>query len=617
MAKQKQVFPEDIGSKEVRKKRANDRFNALKVQETKLLEDILACITTFDVSLDTPPPEIPVPATREQLTDAVKSLIKEHSQLVVSISPKRADLKSRWDKFQETASAIKATYLRMRKDGLNIGLYGGRNLNYLEIKDNHLEVYQEAQGSRDGLLLQLQVEQMLEGQDDDSKNFILVETNPFSQHLSKCQKRPRVVLQKSRQLKFSNSNLPLEIMTMIYSYSSLESCISLRKVNTSWYSAFEYSERLFESKVTQRFPWMCPENDMDTWGACALVYVARKKSKKWIPVNNLNTMYTQRKLLPLKQLVATELKENEKLPEGFEGLNDAVLKTPDGELDFHTLNFSIHNDGTCKVVKEDETETVVKYKSKETPILLTLPPGVKPRRKEQYERVPPVAVHKQHIIVQCENRVFTFPRNKPLHYKNAFDQQFYTARRTFEVGHIHAWESYRDSLNHNLSAYEFFDSHTVQMREYTAATSAVPVASYSGLVWWAIKGRLLIPTFIDLEEPEKVFYRKDKIIGVSDQPERLREAFQQCKNPRFVTRKCEQGVLVIDLENETSTNVLDPHYPLDMPTRSYYRDTKNPPPRVIPGFIGGKFCAKYVDNEVVSKYEKEHAVPRTTEYRPY
>ncbi|KAG5358632.1 hypothetical protein CJU89_5269 [Yarrowia sp. B02] len=209
----------------------------------------------------------------------------------------------------------------MQRDGLNIGNIGKQNLKTLEWEDQ--DPPGNTSSSDDHMLLQAQIHKMVSDQTDEMKSYILVEANRFSQHLARTKKSAPKVVFNNRLFRpgTANKDLPPEIQTMIYSHSDLESCVNLRQVSRSWYSSFKGSEEFFENKVKERFPWMYPEDEMNTWALCALVFVCRLHSKKWQSTNDMTKIANAtRTLNPLREIAAVELECGEKLPKDFEPL---------------------------------------------------------------------------------------------------------------------------------------------------------------------------------------------------------------------------------------------------------------------------------------------------------
>lgn len=65
--------------------------------------------------------------------------------------------------------------------------------------------------------------------------------SPFSTHLVP-KKRPRPVTTAVPDNLAAHTQLPLEIMTMVYDLADLESCVSLRETSSAWYSLFQKTD---------------------------------------------------------------------------------------------------------------------------------------------------------------------------------------------------------------------------------------------------------------------------------------------------------------------------------------------------------------------------------------
>lgn len=76
---------------------------------------------------------------------------------------------------------------------------------------------------------------------------------------------------------------------MIYSMSSLESCVALREVNKAWYAAFQNSERAMQRKMKERNPGSDQKTRICNPGQIACLYLqedfevanGKPRSGKW------------------------------------------------------------------------------------------------------------------------------------------------------------------------------------------------------------------------------------------------------------------------------------------------------------------------------------------------
>ncbi|KAG5358941.1 hypothetical protein CJU90_3668 [Yarrowia sp. C11] len=325
----------------------------------------------------------------------------------------------------------------------------------------------------------------------------------------------------------------------------------------------------------------------------------------------------------------------EKLPYGFEALDGDVIEVqtrevsswkqrtnngkyglthnPKPEFPYFHLKYlqcipkETKPEDKFETVCSNEKHTVIKFKpGGESTMFLILPPLLQPvRRRESYDPLP-FEADDHTITVRCDDpgrrdgyysepTVYVFQRDKPLHFRNAVVYRF----NYREITHLRKSLFFRNNQNGQVDfrTYEFSDTQHGIMRVYASESSAIPIALYDGLVWWCYRGTKIFPTFVDLQQPGEVFYRKDKIIVIDERiPFGERDnQFHQCKKPgmeRYVLRKIGGGVQVIDLVNATVTNVVNP--------RKYQTH-----PYIVMGFVDDKFWAKFLDTKTMDSYERE------------
>lgn len=125
------------------------------------------------------------------------------------------------------------------------------------------------------------------------------------------------------------------------------------------------------------------------------------------------------------------------------------------------------------------------------------------------------------------------------------------------------------------------------------------VASYNGLIWWK-KELALIPSFVDLEEPNKVYYNAAKsITGVSPQ-----ETFQ-CLWSRAAQFCISESVTVdagrgdiVDMATGIITTVVPPsHWPSCEDMTSQHA--------TFVDWLDGQFQARMIHGEVVGDLRSE------------
>ena len=100
--------------------------------------------------------------------------------------------------------------------------------------------------------------------------------------------------------------------------------------------------------------------------------------------------------------------------------------------------------------------------------------------------------------------------------------------------------------------------HTKDFVQLGELCYAYPLASHNGLIWWHKNRELphsgipenMIPAFVDLQTPDEMYCRQDKIIG-------CQSTLKQCQNTRFMTTRVgngkQQSTLMLDLEVNIST----------------------------------------------------------------
>lgn len=402
--------------------------------------------------------------------------------------------------------------------------------------------------------------------------------------------------------------LPIEIASIVYSRCTLESSVALRQVNSFWYNAYEASDTALQAQLMTRFPWMKPEGEMKTWGDCALVFVSRLKSKKWIAVRGMDDIPVPQYRGPAPHEVCPKEIGEEGLPANFKGLEGTGFETHRNDdckpaccelihLDHNnkpmlqdpvTLKKLPNFPQQIKVVSKTAKELVVRYRG----IEITFPASVRPQDLPQYfsySRLPPVMVNREFIQVDTEKGTYIFPRDKP-HYKDAFvypkddnsgiwvNQAFFRDSRVVDRG-----------LHKGL--FHIFDPHGKKLVKYSTPCKPHPVALYKGLFWWNSQEKTtLTPTFIDLASPGKVYYRKDRIvkIGVSNV---WTEYFQitQPGNEQFIMKQHPEGLYVMDLDTGLLTDVYMEEELID----------EGPLGRIFCGFEGDKFEAYVLPHDEI------------------
>lgn len=534
----------------------------------------LVMMTRYNLrdSLEKALPTLLVPSSLETCLEAAREFTKEHKHLTDSLKDKR----------QEMVQQCKQLWNDQRSF-------------------SQAETYLECIGYHDEAMLQIYLQKMLEGQDKAVTIEVLAECNPALDNLSlesAKSERPVVTLHEQRAIPSDGHTTTIsdEIINTIYGHCDLESAVNLRQVSSSWYRGYNDAETTLKSKLNERCPWFLPSATLSTWADCALVFVSRLKSGKWKPFNTIEDAYIGKIPIPAFQnVVPLELKENEKMPANFEPLdnyNDTF------SVDLKILEV---NDERYFVRVDNETERVVDYKD----MTFTLPPGT----KFTYHGYA-VGPLKQYIQVSAHHSDFAFSLDKPLHHDYAIKH-----RREHDIGHFF----YTSHLPDHRSAYDqrcyifFRDFYTDKLIQYGSLTEATPAATHNGLIWWrrsvplemSYSGNIrnMIPSFMDLQTPEKVYVRQDRI---DPEPDRGGNHWKECQNTRFMTKQNDsgdkQGTFLLDLETRIVTLMQSPYMSLD-PTVKLELNYPDKKPTIFAGHVNGKFQAVYLDYKTVKKYE--------------
>lgn len=456
----------------------------------------------------------------------------------------------------------------------------------------------------------------------------------------------------------SDSRLPGDIMLMVYSYCDLETCVSLREVNSGWFGAFKHLEPRFKSMLKHRNPWISPgDGDLITWTDCVLMFVARLKSPNWKKIDSWKEIVLPSVFSSRHTVVASELKLGEFLPDDFKSLvaEEDACGTEQCRH-FHTRpereemgqpirdNKKTHltmNMWTGETVKDttstgirvpcheredlsDDKETVLEYEG----VLITLPRTITP---------PPDSSYRSHyytkrvyrkvdmfpswitVSVPAESKLWVFPRDKP-HYRHGVALDGYAACREIQ-GILVVQDLYLGVfflVDIESESYQILPLTWVKKfhREFYDEINysrdrdvpPCPSASYDGAIWWSIPMGILVPTFVDLKQPGDTFYRPDRIIsgprGFGNkrfvQGDKSRDLGRYMVGGNFCDRTYSSSVTeVVDLESRTVTTVKAPYHGRN----GYF------PYRFYLGFLEGRFQARYMTPETVwdtrKKIEKE------------
>lgn len=166
-------------------------------------------------------------------------------------------------------------------------------------------------------LIQTCLQKLVKGHDQETKGWFFMEVlAEYSSHVTPPNvSKPAVNLVGKKTVGLS---LPTEILHAIYTFADLETCVSLRQVNSEFYTLFQHSEHLFQHKLALRNPWMQPGDSILTWKDCVLVFVARLIGPS--TTNAPHTIVVPEKQEQRDTVVCFELELDEKLPSHFVGM---------------------------------------------------------------------------------------------------------------------------------------------------------------------------------------------------------------------------------------------------------------------------------------------------------
>lgn len=573
--------------------RAGKKYDSLAEQEYDILDECERLNDILTDGLELAVPVLDVPATKEIALTAQKALIHKHRAILGSLEEPRLQIIGRLKRYIRVWEEMKKeykTFALCRFQGERGKLCEERREEDIN-EDMQIELA-KAQGSLDSLLLQRTIHTMLKDQPDEVKRCLLVEHNPFSAHLLRTRSDRPVIDEKTnhhvqRPIR-NNSSLPPELMTMVYSFCELETCVVLRQVSADWYTAFHQSERVLSKKLLGRSPWMARDEELVSWALCVLVFVGRlRRPDRWAIAEDVIGLYHRRRVSPLQVLVPPQLEHGDKLPGSFKPLNvDIQVELENGgSLDPFTLKITRDSkDEKHKVIKSDDKELVIEYQG----IKITLPPNtvLDNTPKLPQHQQPIISIHKYFIVVRCKEDHFLLSRARP-HYRYGLDfppPGDYTSMEVGEVFVLMLLGKYGVSLPLFYTDWGF--------KFYNPRGANLPVASYNGLIWFTNKTNI-IPTFVDLNRPDVIYYRKDRIVSLPLEEaisEEAKEISQSSSSGyrRLLYKKSKKGMMVIDLAKTVITEIVAPGGDSDT---------------VIPGFVNNKFAARYISDETRERYE--------------
>lgn len=631
---------------------SEEQATVLKEEHELLKEECKRIADLFRKELELEVPKnLDSSASKEECLSGALNLWKKQEEITARLSDDRKSLRSRYTLLLEQAKALLdavdgPSRKRKKRDQEFYPLYEIREAmeRILWVYDWDTE-YHQAIGSQDDARVQILIQDMMmKGRrSQEIRDYVLTEHCPVLKSFVKKKKERQQRVQIDEKVKRvpSNALLTPELASMVFSHCSLETCVQLRQVDVSWYTAFQTCEEVLETKMKQRSPWMKPGGDVYSWADCVLVFV--KRLSKWKKMKSTSAdMLMEREQSALKNVVARELHHGEKIPGDFVGLepgcSDTCSKTRETSLcdkmhldsftfDPKTLEFQ---DSPISTASNHVTRTwegddyVINCKQGQ----VTLPQSfvlrevyARMNHKEIHEsEKPKVKAHKDYLsasyydLDQRKPVIFVVPREKP-HYKYGFDGTNEN-RGGFQLGDFFVTENTKNQFN--------FYQNQALLAHPKLGVPAVPVAIHQGLIWWALRGSTLFATFVDLETPDQMYTNKPWNVQLPDISNwyyytSTGTSIRDCKDgnrltmddsrlfhqyDRYLTRKHhDHGLEVIDLNERRCWHIQRRQLTYDgWSNNDGLRQWPKNNPRFYLGFVKDKFQVFYLHEKTVEGY---------------
>lgn len=469
-------------------------------QTIKMLDELP---DTMGQCLDSLRMKLEVPVSETQAEHAYHALLDELARLKEAFVPLLTTLttalKTQVSKQREVLTECDVQYkvvqdLKILNDGemkTYPTLYKGTaSIRSAECRSRYIE---SIFFNRMKVELDNQVRKLREGQSKEIQQKLQVCHEPQQLLLGKVKLKPVLML----ETRPSQGSVPPEIIVMIYSLCDLETCYDLRQVNSTWnYGFLQVPETTWKNKLRYRNPWMIPhDGELTSYAECVLKFVGRLKT--WIPVQSVDDMEIPTETpKSLDCIIAEPLEKHEKLPESFEPMLDKYpgqchhwcehIHGRSRFLDLTTLEYVrnpvIENDPGTKQVSTGPSGTVVHTYDRRATLF--------PRSSS---------------FIEFDHQNILGRRDDFIHLQDVFiarDVPSGTRPPTFSYSMV-------DLQNRQMV--HFTESAWLFPRMPNMLTS--PVASYNGLVWWALERRCMVPTFLDLQQPGKIYHNPNKAIN--------------------------------------------------------------------------------------------------------
>lgn len=478
----------------------------------------------FCTRMETEPMDIdicvPIPATKEELTTTVNQLENACGKIKKRLTAARdlfvADVNRHIDRVDEVVA-----YLYGMPEAEDPPLFMQHFLDdsahFVGSWRYTLKKFEQLWETHESVSYQGGLQRIVKDQDEDLKKwFYLEHQSRFGNHISPVKSKEPTVVLTEHGARPAKRILPLEIVLLIYaSVDDLETCVVMRQVSTDWFSVFQHADPILKTKLKERSPWMTPgDGEMETWQDCVLVFVGRLNSGKWKTSDRIPCPFKTGEATQRQCLVSFDLAIDQKLPADFRSILDDCgcltymcehLHIGD-DRDSLVMNpwtlESRRHDEPYKIVSMGETMSIVRFDDTD----ITFPTWLMKKERD----IGGIFFGRGLVSVAMrDKKMIVFPR----------DMSDGTGYLVHEIGddHCHFGDMYMSRKGHDFS---LADTEGKRMVEYASALvpGTVPQAFFSGLVWWTVKNRLLLPTFVDLKSPGKVYYREDRCIEWLSEP---------------------------------------------------------------------------------------------------
>lgn len=560
-------------------------------------DEVLSTIETgerfcedFDALLHKLEPVLPVPASKQDVSDAREKLLKEFEELMETSRTRGYQICDEIDLLSDKIGALMMEALMMEARLSLDQDMGDATDSIMKLE----EVIVSAIRSADSRFLQSVYHRMMEGQETELQDWFGKEyLDEFSEHLGmRSYDRQAAELRENIQRPSSSRYIPSEIISLIYSFSDLETCVVTRQISSHWYSVFTAEEFLWKTKMKQRNPLMMPGNgDLQSWQDCVLVFVARVQNEKWktfSSIEDIGTITPDTKFPNPTTVVARHLKKGQLLPRNFvsltassmtKSLRENVSLTEQQGKGINPWTGDIVDISTGhEIVSSHSEEMLVKYNG----VAFTLPASTAIRG---------VQTNRTTIIVQTSiSHTYFMSRENP-HYSHALIR--HRPGTAYLVGDDIVLFGINDQ-DDRIRTFFLVDIEDKQFHRICQhSTTWMPSACYNGVLWWYWYDSLherevlnsLTPTFVDLEqEPQKQYYHQEKTMRGLCQSIRNRQGSRSRDSAHFqILDNLPNGYLIVDLVTGDRTMVTGPYG---------LRYTSG----LFMGFREGKFEAWWVDD---------------------